>query len=79
MWTPDLEMAGQEKKRGQRSSLVAQPVKDLGLSWLGLESLLWLQFELGTRNFHMLWRGKNKRSDQIRAHPPGHLVGPHML
>jgi len=45
----------QKKKSSSQSSLVAQPLKDPGLSLQRLWLLLWLRFNLWPGNFCMPW------------------------
>ena len=53
-----------------RSSLVAQWVKDLALSLLWLESLLWRRFWSWPRNFHML-RAQPKKKKKKKKNCDG--------
>ena len=52
-------------KAGQREFPSGLMVKDLALSLLWLGSQLWLRFDPGSRNFHMLRILKSKQSSKL--------------
>ena len=60
----DIMHVGYEEKKVNRTSLVAQQVKDPALSLVRLTSLRWHRFDPWPENFHML-RVQNKGTSKV--------------
>ena len=62
------------KNKFDWNSLVAQRVKDLALSLLGLGSLLWCRFNPWPGNSRMLWVRPKKKKKRVSLIKPSILV-----